>query len=130
MKPTHHNQERGFTLIEILVFIVVTSMVMTTILMSAQTALRKSPTTHFQLVALHTAQQCIEWFIGQRHLVSYASLVCPSTPTPSACTAPAGFTVSTSIACTTRTGDPNYKTITVTVAGKANASISTLIGSY
>jgi Tfp pilus assembly protein PilV len=130
MNQVRGTHSHGFTLIEVLVFIIITGMVMTTLLKSAETALRKTPTTHYQLVALHTAQQCMEWFVGQRHLISYASITCPSTPAPTACTAPAGFTVSTSIACTTRTSDANYKTITVTVAGNANASISSLIGSY
>ncbi len=48
--------------------------------MGANTVLRRSPTTHFQQVALQTAQQCMEWFVGQRHLNGYDAFTCPSTP--------------------------------------------------
>lgn len=120
----------GFTLIELLVFIIVTSLIMSTLLLSAMQTLRNAPATHQQWVAMQTAQQCMEWFLDQRRLVSYASLTCPSTPSPAACTAPSGFSVSTSIACTTWNSDANYKTITVSVSGLASLSISTQIGNY
>jgi Tfp pilus assembly protein PilE len=120
----------GFTLIEILVFIVVTSLVMSTILLSTTTALRSAPTTHQQWIAEETAQRCMEYFLNQRRILGYASLTCPSTPSPSACAAPSGFSVSTSISCTTWNTDANYKTITVSVSGLASVTLSTQIGSY
>lgn len=120
----------GFTIIEVLVFIIVTSLVMTTLLMSANTALLKSPVTHQQWRASQVAQQCMEWFLDQSRLNGYSSLSCPSTPSPSACSGPSGFSVSASIACTTWNSDSNYKTITVTVSGLANSTLSTQIGNY
>lgn len=120
----------GFTLIEILVFIVVTSLVMSTLLVAAITSMRNAPTTHQQWVAIQAAQQCMEWFLDQRRLNGYSSLTCPSTPSPSACSAPTGYTVSSSIACTTWNSDSNYKTITVSVTGLAQVSLSTQIGDY
>lgn len=120
----------GFTLIEVLVFIIVTSLVMSTILLSANTALRNSPTTHQQWLAIQTAQQCMEWFLDQRRLFGYSALTCPSTPTPAACTAPSGLSVSTSIACTTWNSDAEYKTITVSVSGSASVTLSAQVGNY
>lgn len=120
----------GFALIEVIVFIVVTSLIMSTLLLSATTALKSSPSAHQQLVALQTAKRCMEWFIDQRRLLGYSTLTCPSTPAPSACTAPSGYSVSTSIACTTWNSDSYYKTITVSVSGLASASLSAQIGDY
>tara|TARA_R110000868_G_scaffold290766_5_gene550932 strand:- start:204 stop:590 length:387 start_codon:yes stop_codon:yes gene_type:complete len=123
-------QPLGFTLIEVLVFIVVTSLVMSTLLLGAMTALRSAPTTHQQWVAMQTAQQCMEWFLDQRRLLGYSALTCPSTPSPTACTAPTGLSVSTSISCTTWNSDANYKTITVAVSGLASVTLTAQVGSY
>lgn len=120
----------GFMLIEVIVFIIVTSLVMSTLLLSATTALKNAPSAHQQLVALQTAKECMEWFIDQRRLLGYSTLTCPSTPAPSACAAPSGFSVSTSIACTTWNSDTYYKTITVSVSGLASATLSAQIGDY
>lgn len=120
----------GFALIEVVVFIVVTSLVMTTLLLSATTALRNSPSIHQQWVALQTAKRCMEWFLDQRRLNGYTALTCPSTPSASACSAPAGYSVSNSVACTTWNSDTEFKTITVSVTGLASVSISTQIGNY
>lgn len=122
--------QSGFTLIEIIVFIIVSSLLMATLLLGADTALRKQPTIHQQWVAMQTAKQCMEWFLDQRRLNGYSSLTCPSSPTASQCSAPSGLSVSTSIACTTWNGDAAFKTIIVTVSGLANASVSTQIGDY
>jgi type II secretory pathway pseudopilin PulG len=120
----------GFSLIELLVFIIVTSLVMSTILLSTTTALRNAPTTHQQWVAIEAAQRCMEYFLNQRRINGYASLTCPSTPSASACSAPTGFSVSTSISCTPWNADAEYKTITVSVSGLASVSISSQVGNY
>lgn len=120
----------GFTLIEVLVFIVVSSLLMTTILLSATTALNSIPAVQNQFVAIQTARQCMEWFLEQRRLNGYTALTCPSTPSASACSAPSGFTVNNTVSCTTWNTDSNYKTITVTVSGLGNASLSAQIGDY
>jgi len=121
---------QGFTYIELLVFVIVTSLLMTVILLGATQTLRNTPTVHHQWVAVQTARKCMEWFLDQRRLNGYSSLSCPSTPAASACSAPSGFSVSNSISCTTWNSDSNYKTITVTVSGLANATLSVQIGDY
>lgn len=120
----------GFTLIEVLVFIVVVAMLMTTMLLGANTVLHKTPDTHKQWVAIQTARKCMEYFLAQRRLNGYDSLACPGTLGASLCSAPGGYSVSTTIDCTTWNGDSQYKTITVAVTGSANASLSTQIGKY
>lgn len=125
-----NRQQLGFTLIEILVFIIVSSLMMTVMLLGARTTLLSTPTVHQQWVAMQTARKCMEWFLDQRRLNGYAIYSCPSTPAAGLCSAPTGFTVTNSVACTTWNSDTNYKTITVTVTGLANAQLSTQIGDY
>lgn len=123
-------KQTGFTFIELLVFIVVTGMVATVIMLGATTALRKSPAIQSQWVALETASGCMEWLLNQRRLNGYATWTCPSTPSTSICAAPSGFTVSASVACTTWNSDSNYKIITVSVTGLSSVSLSAQIASY
>lgn len=125
-----HKSAGGFTLIEVLVFIIVSSLLLSTLLLGANNALRKSPTLHNQWIALETAKRCMEWFVDQRRINGFASLTCPSTPSPTACSAPTGFSVSTSIACTTWNSDSEYKTVTVSIAGLAPLSLTMQLGNY
>jgi type II secretory pathway pseudopilin PulG len=120
----------GFTLIEILVFIIVSSLVMTTLLLSGVSSLRQAPGIHQREIALQTARRCMEWFLQQRRLNGYNALSCPSTPSASACTAPSGYAVSTSISCTAWNSDSGYKIITVSVSGLASTSLTAQIGNY
>lgn len=122
--------QSGFTLIELLVFIVVSSFLMTIILLSATVALQKGPSVHHQWVGVQAVRGCMEYFLDQRRLNGYAALSCPSTPSTANCAAPAGYTLSASVACTTYSSDSNYQTITVSVSGLATTSMSVMIGSY
>lgn len=120
----------GFTLLELLVFIVVIGILMNTLLLNAITGLRASASIRRQWVAVEAARGCMEWFLGQRRYVGFASLACPSTPSTASCNMPSGYTATANITCTTWNSDTTYKTITVNVAGLASASLSTQIGSY
>jgi len=118
----------GFALIEAVIFIIVTGILLSTVFMSSMVALRNAPSVHQQWIALQTARQCMEWFLGQRRLNGYTALTCPSTPSSTACVAPSGFSVSTSVTCTTWNSDAAYKIITVSVNGLASASLTAQIG--
>lgn len=122
--------QQGFTFIEIIVFIIVSGLLMSTILFATITVARSTPALQQQRAAQQTARKCMEWYLQQRRLNGFTSLTCPSSPTATACSAPTGYAVNTSIACTTWNGDTSYKTITVTVTGRANATLSTQIGDY
>lgn len=126
-------KQTGFTLIEVLVLIIVSSLLATTILLSLATATNKMPKQLQNTIALQTARQCMEWFIGQRRLQfgnGYLSVTCPSSTVPAFCTSPSGYTLAVNISCTTINSDANYKTITITVTGKGNATLSALIANY
>lgn len=120
----------AFTLIELIVFIMISGLIMKVITMGATTSLANTPNIHNLWVAQQTARECMEWFLSQRQLNGYSVITCPSTPTVSNCTAPTGFTVTNSVVCTTWNSDTTYKTITVTVGGLAAASVSYQIGKY
>jgi prepilin-type N-terminal cleavage/methylation domain-containing protein len=123
-------KQHGFTLIEVLVFIVISGLLMSVILLGSNLALRQAPSVHQQWVAIQSAQRCMEWFLQQRRMKGFTALTCPSTPTAAACSVPSGYSINTSIACTTWQGDSTYKTITVSVSGLASASLSVQIGDY
>lgn len=123
-------QLRGFTLIEILMFIVITGLLVNTILYAFTQLTRKTPNLFYQAVALQTARQCVDWLVGQRQVNGYSSISCPSSTTPSFCTTPSGYSLAINISCTTINGDNNYKTITATVSGNGSASLSTLLANY
>jgi type II secretory pathway pseudopilin PulG len=125
MKKLH-----GFTLIEIIVFIVVISLMVNALFIAYSTSLSKMPHLSETIIARQTAKKCMEWFIGQRRLNGYNSLSCPSTSVPTFCTTPSGYNLSVNISCTTLNNDANYQTITVTVSGKGNAKQTTLIANY
>jgi hypothetical protein len=104
----------------------------TSILISYRTLLRNSPVINQALDATQAAMQCMEWYLGQRFINGFASssLNCGNS-TPSFCTVPTGYTVTTNVACSTYYSDSsNYKTITVTVGGLSRASLSTIIANY
>jgi len=124
------SRQQGFTLVEILVFLVVSGLLMTTILLAAENALRKAPSIHQQWTALQTARGCMEWLLEQRRLNGYSVYGCPSTPSISACPVPSGYSVSASVSCTTWSSDSAYKTITVSVTGNAGTTLSTQVGDY
>jgi type II secretory pathway pseudopilin PulG len=120
----------GFTLIEVVLFIIVIGILGSTILISFNTILQTTPALLQNTLAGQTAKQCIEWFIGQRRLNGYSSITCPSSSVPSFCSTPTGYTLAVDIVCTTINSDANYKTITVTVSNRGDASLSTLVANY
>jgi Tfp pilus assembly protein PilE len=110
----------GFTLIELILFITVTGILASTILLSTSALFVKTPSLQSNLVASSYVTQCIEYFIGQRRTFGYGTIPCPSTTIPSFDTALSGYTLTLNIACTTINTDANYKTLTVTVVGTGN----------
>jgi type II secretory pathway pseudopilin PulG len=122
--------QRGFTLIEVVLFIIITSILVKTLFLTFSNTLTDMPDTHNDLVASQSARHCIEWFIGQRRLLGYSSVTSPSTTVPSFCTQPTGYNLAVSVVNTTLNSDANYKTVTVTVSGKGDAVSSVLLANY
>jgi prepilin-type N-terminal cleavage/methylation domain-containing protein len=121
--------QRGFTLIEVLVFIIISGLLMSTLLLGVNIALRNAPNVHQQWIALQTARGCMEWLLNQRRLNGYSIYTCPSTPSLN-CPVPSGYTASATVSCTAWSSDTAYKTMTVTVSGLSTASLSMQVGEY
>ena len=121
----------GFSLIELIVFIVITAILASTVLLTFVTALGKTPIDRQQIIATQTAQQCMEWYLGQRRINGFSNVACSASPTtPTMCALPTGYNFKNSITCTTINGDDNYKLITVTVSGAGDATLTSLIADY
>jgi prepilin-type N-terminal cleavage/methylation domain-containing protein len=123
-------KQRGFTLIELILFIVVSSILMSTILLSSSTLLRNTPSLQNSIEASAIVSQALEYYIGQRRNSGYAAVTCPSTTLPSFDTGIAGYSVAVNITCTTINGDANYKTVAVTVTGLASSTASVILANY
>jgi len=120
---------KGFSLVELIIFIVAISVTAVTILSAMDMILKTSHQTQENATAVDAASRCLEWYWGQNQLNGYSSITCPSTTIPSFCSAPSGFSVAVNVACTTLYSEAsaNYKTITATVSGKGSAALSLLI---
>jgi len=109
----------GFTLIELIIFIVIVGIAATAILLSFQTVLSKSPDTNKQTIATELAEGRMDLIIGQYYIYGLSSFsdICNGS-SPAVCMTISGYTVSSSI---TGTGP---KTITVTVSGSGSAVLT------
>lgn len=125
-----YKTNKGFTFIELLIFIILTGLLANTILYALLQLTKKTPNLIYQTIALQTARQCIDWFIGQRQLNGFNSITCPSTTVPNFCTSPSNYSLAINVSCTTLNSDSNYKTVTATVTGNGYASLSALLASY
>lgn len=121
----------GFSLIELVVFIVVMGIAITGIFLAFQTALQKSVVATPQIIANLLAQGRMDIIVGQERINGFNSYsdICPAA---AVCTLPAalsGYSISSSITTTTISGD-TYNIITVTASGPQNASatVKTLLG--
>lgn len=126
----------GFSLIELVVFIVVIGLAVGGVFLAFSTALQKNPLINPQTTANELASARMDIIIGQRRINGFSTLSdpCVSSP-PAVCTVPAaitGYTISSAISTISIGGDSNYKLIIVTVTGPQNskAEVKTLVASY
>lgn len=129
---------RGFSLIEVITFVLIIGIVAAGLLTSFNGALRDTHQPSQLEMAMLLAQERMELIIGRRRNLGFGSFTAsnfdPCTASPSSnlsfCNSiPAGYTV-TSTLSDNWAGDTNYKTITVDVSGPANATVEALVASY
>lgn len=130
------HRHKGFSLVELVVFIVVIGFAISSVFLAFQTALTQTPYGNSQTVATLLAQGRMDFILGQRRLIGFANFsdLCTGVSPPTICTLPAaitGYTITSSITTTTINSDSNYKIITVTVNGPHNsaATLNTLVAS-
>lgn len=125
-------KKRGFTLIELIIFIVVMGILANSILLALNTTLRGTSRINYQTATTEYAVKCLEWFLGQRSLKGFASISCGTT-VPTFCNVPSDYTISTNVSCTENyyNDTNNYKKITTTVSGDlGGATLSLIIANY
>ncbi len=122
---------RGFSLIELVIFIVIVSIMGVALLASFSVTTRSSPDAGQMTQATQLAQERIELILAQRRAAGFAAFVDPCTfgTPPAACTSPAGYTVTAAIAPNWN-GDTNYRVVTVTVTGTMAATVTSLVANY
>lgn len=120
---------QGFSLIELIIFIVVIGLVMSGIFISFTQVLSKITFAENNNIATQLARERMEIILGQRFTSGFATFTDPcSGGTPSSiCGNPTGFTVSSSI---TTNANINYKTITVNVTGRGYATLIMQVANY
>lgn len=127
-------KQQGFTLIELIMFIIITSILASAILLAYIGALGKPPSILQNTIATERLRQCADWYLSQRRINGYSSVSnanCTASLTiPSMCSVPSGYTLTGTCTQTTLRGDSNYETITLTVAGAGSATLSLLLGDY
>jgi prepilin-type N-terminal cleavage/methylation domain-containing protein len=121
---------KGFTLIELIIFIVISSLLASTLLIAFNTVAIKTPLNNLQYQALIIARTCLDNMVAQKQLNGYSTFTCPSTTVPFYCLTQSGFNIDVNIACTSFNSDANYMTLTVNVTGASSVSLTTLIASY
>lgn len=126
--------QKGFTLVELAIFIVVVGLIAAAILLAMSVSLQKSPTINRETTALALAQLRMELILGQRRINGFGFTdPCSGAGAPAVCTPLTGYTVTSSI--TTPSSVPGdvaagYKLITVTASGLGDAVVKSLVGNY
>ena len=125
-------RSRGFSLIEAVIFIVVTGLILAALAVAFAAPLRTSPQAGELDRLAELAQQRLELILAQRRAAGFAAFAdpCVPGPGPAECGPVAGYTVTSSIAAGW-TDPANYKVITVNVTGASlTASASALVANY
>jgi len=133
---------RGFTLVELLVFIVILGLAGYALFRSFGNVLPRSPTAGQLSQAMQLAQERMELILGQRDVRGYNNLVdldpC-NVGAPSVCTSTFGYTVTSTgtapgapVAWPPNPATANYKLVTVTVASGVTtlATQSAVLSNY
>ena len=119
----------GFTLIEVVIFIVVSGVLAAGLIVAMTSSVRGTSQAGQTDMAAEIAQTRMELILAQRRSAGFSAFADPC-PGPAVCTAPTGYAVSSSIV-SGWSGDPtNYKIVTVTVTGYFSTTATALVANY
>lgn len=125
---------RGFSLIELIVFILIVGIIASGLMVSMQTVLRGSNTPAELLKANRLASARMVAILQQRDMlgVDAFSDPCLGGSPPAACTAAINFATNNNLTVTSQisTVDAQHKLITVTVNGAAYAELQARVANY
>ena len=131
-------RSKGFTLIELIIFIVILAALSTVLASVFTNTLKGSPRAAAVAKVAELAQERMELILAKRGQVSFSSFTssvfdpCTSVPasTQGPCAGvPSGYTVTSSLQ-TNWNGDTNYKVVTVTVTSTGTYNLQYLVASY
>jgi len=132
------NSQAGYSLIEVLIFIVIMGIVGSALFSGFTTALLGSTTSDSGAVPMQLAEERMELILAQKAVLGFAAFTassfdpCTATPAsnqPVCTTIPTGYSVNSTLA-TNWGGDNNYKVITVSVTGSGQATLTALVANY
>lgn len=119
----------GFTLIEVVIFIVVAGVLAAGLIVAMGSSVRGTSQAGQTDMAAEIAQTRMELILAQRRTAGFVAFTDPC-PGPVVCTAPTGYAVSSSIVPGFG-GDPtNFKIVTVTVTGYFSTTATALVANY
>ena len=121
-------KQSGFSLIELVIFIVVTGLLVSGLLSAFQMVLANPLTPEKANIATELAKARMELLIAESSRVGFAAFSsdpCSSGSPPSACPQQSGFNISSQI-----TDLGTRKLITVTVSGESNVALSAEVTDY
>ncbi|MFI4956253.1 MAG: type II secretion system protein J [Gammaproteobacteria bacterium] len=131
-------KQQGFTLIELVIFMVIVTILGTTVFLGFDMALGQENIVSSNVNAMFMAQQRMDLMLGQRIKNGFSAFVDPcvslfaSPATDNICSKNAfafGYTVSSTIT-SSWSGNANLTSIVVNVTGPGSASLSTVVGNY
>jgi type II secretory pathway pseudopilin PulG len=114
----------GFTLIELVIFIVITGVLIAGLGAVFSTTMKGGADPGRLTQATQIAQERMELILGRRRAVGFAAFTDPCPGSPLCAPAPAGYAVAANIVTgwIGNPGNTNYKVITVTVTETATGS--------
>lgn len=127
--------QRGFTLIEVVVFTVVLSIVAIMMMMGMNISLKGSPDITKKTQAMLMAQQRMEIIMGKRLYDGFAFMAdpCGAGPFPDILCAEGayayGYTVSSTLT-PNWSGNPNLTLVVVNVTGPSTATLTTIAANH
>jgi type II secretory pathway pseudopilin PulG len=121
----------GFTLIELVIFIVITGVLIAGLGAVFSTTMRGGAEPGRLTQATQIAQERMELILGRRRAVGFAAFTDPCPASPLCTPAPAGYAVAANIVTGWAgvPGNTNYKVITVTVTETASGATAATLTS-
>jgi type II secretory pathway pseudopilin PulG len=129
---------KGYTLIELIMFMVIVTILSTTIFVGYEVAMSGAADVSNNARAMFIAEQRMDLIIGQKIKNGFSGFVDPcvslfaSPATDNICSKGSfafGYTVLSSIT-TPWNANANLKLVTVTVSGPGSATLATVVGNY
>ena len=128
--PSCPFSQRGVSLVEVVVFIVVVGVLAAGLFSALSNSLRGTPQAGQTDSATEMAQQRMELILAQRRAVGFLNFVDPCPAAGAAiCNGPLGYSAAPAN-ITSWNGDANYKVITVTVTGPFTVTATALVANY